>query len=524
MNGGIGNFVDRDSERAQGVSGADYEAKGVFAQLLTLAKDSIVYGFANVSSVFVGLFLMPLYTRVFSISEYGVIELITVATAVLALVAGMQVESGVARYYYEYEEKERGKLLFTGLLLKSAVPLAVCLALLPWVGQMSSALLGSSVYEKALSISLLTIPLSNLFGYFLLLLRFQWAKKKYAILAIGNTVVMMLLCIWFVAYLKVGIEGVFLGYLLAYATFTVAGLLLLRRGLTLSFSIPFARNILTYSIPVVPAVLVGWLRQYIDRFLLIPLVGLAGVGLYSAGIKVSSVILFVVGAFRLAWVPFSMFLINRKNHGTIYSKVLVYCVALLSLVGIIVVAFSQEILHLLTPAAYWDARIFVGFLVGGLILNGAFIVVAIGLNIVKKTYLNTAAFLAGVACGVTCLLVLTPRVGVVGAAMAALVASAVTLLVEFYLAQRNYYINYEWKRALLVFSIFAISVPVTIAVDSNLSGLPNIGLKVAEVVVLAFCMIKILPKAEVAAVFDMGRQKARSLVLALNSRGRRPRT
>ena len=500
---------------------SEYDVKKTSTQLMRLAKDSVVYGFTNAANLFVGIFLLPLYTRIFTTSEYGAIEIINLSATVLYLMAGMQVDSGVARYYYEYEDGvERRKLISTGFLLKLAVPLVICLAILPWTGQISSAWLGSSIFQKALFISFLTIPLRNLFTYFLLIFRLQWSKKRYVILAVGDTVLMMLLCIYFVAYLKTGIEGIFLGVFLADLIFTILGFLLLRKSFALHFSFAFAREILAYSIPVIPTVLANWLGKYIDRFLLMPVVGLAGVGLYSAGVKIASVVLSVVSAFQLAWGPYSMYLINRENHKAIYSKVLTYYMALLASVAVAIVVFSQEILHLFTTAQYWEGRTFVGILIVGIVLGGAFGVVGIGLNVVKKTYLVTIAYLIGIASEVMCLLLLAPRIGVIGAAIAALVSAIVALTVEFYIAQKNYFINYDLKRILVIWIALLCFVPVTLATDGNLSGIANIGVKVAELIVFYICIIKILPKAEVSVIFDLVKQQCKGLVLAFNSRAR----
>lgn len=497
----------------------EYNVKRISSQLIKLAKDSVVYGVTNVTSLFVGLFLMPLYTRIFSSSEYGVIEIITTSTTALMLIAGMQVDSGVARYYYEYEDgAERRKLISTGFLLKLAAPLVICLSVLPWTGQISSSWLGSSIYQRALFISFLIMPLQNLLNYICLIFRLQRSKKKFIILAAGNTVSMMLLCIYFIAYLRIGIEGVFLGYFLAYLIFTILGFLLLRKSFALNFSFAFARVILTFSIPSIPSVLGNWLGKYMDRFLLMPLVGLAGVGLYSAGAKIASAILLVISAFQLAWTPYSMYLINKENHKTIYSKVLTYYVALLSSAAIIIVIFSREILHLIAPTQYWEAHTFIGFLVIGYVLNGAFTVAGIGLNIVKKTYLLTIAYLIGLASGVVCLLLLTPRIGVMGAAIASLVSSVVAFAVVFYIAQRNYSISYELRRVFAICLVVLCSVPVTLAIDRNLSGIANIGVKIAELMVFSLCIFGILPKIEVSVILNVVRQQCKGLVLALNSR------
>jgi O-antigen/teichoic acid export membrane protein len=476
-----------------------------------------VYGLTNVTAMFVGFFLMPLYTGLFSVSDYGAIELITIINQVIVLIAGLQVESGVARYYYECKNDfERKKLISSGLLLKLIVPAVFCLILLPWIEEISLALFNSTLYKRALLISLFTIPVSTIWGYFLLLFRLQMAKKIYVFLATGTTIIMFLCCIYFVAYLHLGIEGVFGGYFLSYIIFAVIGFGLSRKSFAFTFSLPLTKYMLAYSVPIIPATLVSWLRQYIDRFLLIPLVGLHGIGLYSAAMKVSSIILLVITAFQLAWLPFSMSLITKEGHKEVFSKIFTYFVILLSLAALIVTIFSKEILQLLTPATYWDAYILIGFLAGSFVLNGAFIFVSIGLSIVKKTYLNTVSFLGGTTLGIVFLFILTPRIGIIGAAIAALASSAITLIIGYFLAQRNYYINYEWKKVVIIFLAFLVFIPVTITINKNITGAMNIIIKLFEVIIFLMCIFKSLPKEEISDAFSLIKRKIKSLVLSFN--------
>lgn len=478
-----------------------------------------MYGLTYAASAFIGLFLMPLYTRIFTVSEYGAIELITVVTQVIVLTAGLQVESGVARYYYECKnEEEKKRLISLGFFIKLIIPLLACLLIFFWLEQISFFLVGSFDYKKAFLISLLTVPLSSLFSYFLLLLRLQLAKKLYVIVATGNTVIMCLLCIYLVAYLQIGIEGVFWGYLLSYATFSTIGLLLFRKNLILTFSLPQAKDILAYSLPIIPVVLVSWFKQYIDRFLLLPFVGLLGVGYYTSGVRIGSIILMAISAFQLAWVPFSMSLIHKEGHKEIFIKIFTYFLFFLSLVALIITIFSQEIFRLLVPNNYWNAHFLVGPLCGSIVLNGTFMIIGIGLNIVKKTYLNTISFLAGTFCGIFSLLILTPRIGVMGAAVSALVASGVTFIFGYFLAQRNYYIAYEWKKALFIFILFLLIVPFNAYIEKNLTGAICITIKLAEIVVFLSCSLKILPREEILNALGLIQNKFKNFALSFNSK------
>lgn len=471
----------------------------VLERLIQLAKDSFVYGVARISTAFVGLFLLPIYTRVFSPSEYGVIDIILPTAAVLAIIAELRIVAGVARHYYETEGEQRRALLSTGLFLYFAIPLPICLCCLLFTERISQGLFSSPAYGWAISLSLFTVLLGIFFSYFLLILRFQRATVKYGILAVGNFLLGAGLSIYFVVYLHKGIEGVFLGSFLAGLIFTATVFFIIRKKLSFTFSRLHAKNILYFSIPLMPGGLVGWFRTYVYRFLLIPLVGLLGVGIFGSATRISSVILMITASFNLAWVPFAMSVLHEENHKIIYSKVLTYYTTVLSAVTLVITLFSYELVHLLMPSDYWSASNLVGLLATAQVFNATFVLFSIGLSIVKKTYLNSLSFLIGVAIGIVCLMVLVPHIGVMGAAIAALVSSAVSVVAELYLAQRTYHIDYEINRVLGILLLLIIAIPVAIFTDGISDTVLRIGLKLIELIVFFFGLWMCLPRGEVVA-------------------------
>src|SRR5438067_2048959 len=86
--------------------------------LKRLFKETMIYGLAGATSRLIGLLLVPLYTRVFNPSQYGLLDILLTTSAVLVLLSGLQVESGVGRSYYEARQQEHVRdLVGTGMLL-----------------------------------------------------------------------------------------------------------------------------------------------------------------------------------------------------------------------------------------------------------------------------------------------------------------------------------------------------------------------------------------------------------------------
>ena len=55
-------------------------------RLRQLGKDSVIYGVGGALAKGVSFFLLPIYTRIFTLAEYGAIEMLTVMTSFLAAI------------------------------------------------------------------------------------------------------------------------------------------------------------------------------------------------------------------------------------------------------------------------------------------------------------------------------------------------------------------------------------------------------------------------------------------------------
>ena len=70
-----------------------------------LGKDSLIYGIGGVAARGLGFFLLPIYTRIFSTADYGLIELITVVCMLAFAVTAGGTDSSLEFYFTERAEE-----------------------------------------------------------------------------------------------------------------------------------------------------------------------------------------------------------------------------------------------------------------------------------------------------------------------------------------------------------------------------------------------------------------------------------
>jgi O-antigen/teichoic acid export membrane protein len=112
-----------------------------------LARQTFAYGLSGLLVPLVGIVTLPIFARVFSRSQYGVIELGTTTTTVLLTITDAGLTAAALRSFYDYgpdREPERRSVMLTGFLATSVLALIVAGALIGLRTEVASWLFGDS--------------------------------------------------------------------------------------------------------------------------------------------------------------------------------------------------------------------------------------------------------------------------------------------------------------------------------------------------------------------------------------------
>jgi O-antigen/teichoic acid export membrane protein len=392
-------------------------------------------------------------------------DTLAVSASLLGMIMEFGTGSGVARFFYEEEGKRRQSLVAIGFL---PVLLAFLLAGLISVLRVpiSMQLYGVGDYADAVAVVAMALPASMLWGYSLLLWRLNQRPRRYVGLAVLHLLITVTASIYFVVVLRVGLIGVFWAQLLAYAICGPLSLFFLRPMLSWRLNWGQVRAALAYGAPIVPASLLRWAQRYADRFILLALVGVEQVGLYGFGMRVSSLLLFFTAPLELAWTPFALSIAGQPGHRESYARILCGYAAFASLGVTTLSLFAGDLVRLLAPATYWSARWVVGPLAGVVVMDTAFVLVAVGVMIAKKTPLNVVGFAVGTTVDLIGVILFAPRLGIPAAAAAWFVASVCSVTVIFAFSQRHYPIPYNLQSFALALALMVNAMIVGPVVDA----------------------------------------------------------
>lgn len=429
-------------------------------------KDTAIYGISSIIGRFLNWCLVPLYTIMFSQSEYGVVTFVysVVALALVVLTYGM--ETG----FFRFADHERGynpMKVYSTCLISLAVSstaflVLVALFISPLADRMQCPEHPSYVWIMAACVAIdafSALPFSYL--------RYRKRPMRFATLRLVNIGLNIGLNLFFIlgcpALMKTapgtidwfydpsfGVGYIFLANLIA-SVVTLVMLVPELRGFKWVFISELWRKIIRYSAPLLVLGVAGIMNQTLDKILYPSLVSdpakaMEGLGVYGACYKIAIVMVMFTQAFRFAYEPF-IFARNREQGESKYQSyrdAMKYFIifALLIFMGVM---FYIDILKYFISPRYFGGLSVVPIIMAGELFFGIFFNLSLWYKLTDSTIWGMWLSLLGVAVTVALNVLLVPYYGYMGCAWAAFACYGIMMVTSYFLGRAKHPIGYPLR-------------------------------------------------------------------------------
>jgi O-antigen/teichoic acid export membrane protein len=446
-------------------------------ELKRLGAQSAIYGLGGVISRLVAVFLLPVYTVYLGRVGFGKIETIVAGTAVLAIVLRAGISSAFFRFYFDSEDEERRTLVvrtsFWFTMAAATLGLAVGVALAdplarwlnlddPWLVRAGFVGLWAQMNYAQLTA----------------LFRVEERPVAFAIASVANVLITIGSTIALVVGAHKGAIGAVIGNFLGTLVVYLVLLGYRRYQLGLHFDRNLLRAMNRFGLPLVPAALALWAINFIDRLFINGYKGQSEVGVYSLAIRISSVIIFVMTAFQLAWPAFAYSIRDDDEARRTYAYVLTYLLLVTCWLSLALGLLAPWIVDVLDPHHHFGRSAeAVPLLCFATAAYSGYTVLAIGIGRARQTQFNWIVTGAAALLNIALNMALIPPYGMMGAAVATLVAYAALFVGMWLNSRRVYPVPYQWRR---VVTLAAVAAGLTV-LGRELGSLP-----VAIALVLAY--------------------------------------
>lgn len=440
-------------------------------------KDTAIYGLSSIIGRFLNWMLVPLYTIMFPVAEYGVVTLMYSVVALAMVILTYGLETGFFRFANHERWKDPMEVYSTCLIsLAESSSIFVALVIIflnPITRWMQCDGHPSYVVMMAVCVALdafLAIPFSYL-RYAKRPIRFAIIRLVNIGVNIGLNLFFILLCPWLAEHAPSTVEWFYrpdfgIGYIfLSNLIATMVNFVMMipeLRGFPWRSNEKLRREIMAYSAPLLVLGVAGIMNQTIDKIMFPSLVSdpaeaMYQLGIYGANYKIAVVLLVFLQAFRFAYEPFIFARAKEDGDNKLkaYRDAMKYFVAFALLIYLGVMFFLDYIRYFISPR-YFSGLAVVPIVMMGELFFGIFFNLSVWYKLTDRTIWGMWFSLIGLAVTIVLNVLLVPRIGYMGCAIGALCSYGTMMVLSYIIGNRKYPVGYPLGRILGYFGMAAV--------------------------------------------------------------------
>lgn len=397
-----------------------------------LAKNTMLISVGVLTSKLIVYLMVRFYTGYLTPAEYGDADLISQTANLLFPVVSLGITDGVFRFAIN-RTKERDKVFSSGgaIILLGALAMLVSVPFL-------KPLLDDKIDVTAVFLYTAAACVHSLCSQFV---RAIGNTRLFALQGILNTFLVVTLNIIFLAVLGLGIDGYV--YSIIIADTLCAIYIFLReklwRFVTVKLDARLIKNMLKYSIPLIPTGIFWWITSVSDRYMINWMVGSTANGIYTMACKLPTAIILLSGAFSDAW-QYSA--VSERKDGEASEYKTFFSDGWLSFQGImffgcsIVIALAKPGIRLLAAAEYFSAYEYVPLLCCAMVFSSFATFMGSTFLVLKRSKLSFITSMVGAVANIILNLILIPRFEIYGAAVATFASYFIVFVIRAFAAER----------------------------------------------------------------------------------------
>jgi len=420
-------------------------SRAITDELITLCRQSGHYLTGLVTSLGLGFISFPVFTRLFSVSDYGTIDLVAKALLLFTALSKMGLQQSALRFYDaprfstdRVGARQYYSTMLCGAGLTAASVTVLFLAILAFAPKTMIDRSLTAILLLASVLLLVRAPASVLTVF----LRAQERTKFCSFLmAASKAATLGGICL-LIPFLGRSVRTYYSGTIVVeVAVMVMLSVPLIRHGLVSpqAFDKALFRASLVFGLPLIFYELASIILDGADRLLVRHYLGANALGYYSVAYGMSDYVnSLLITPLSLAITPIYLRIWNsdgQKNTSEFLSRGLDFYLMVAAGIFAVVAATSHDAVILFASSKYRAASALIPFLVAGLLAYTTYGFLSAGLMIHKDTYTmaRLVAYSAVLNIVLNCLLL--PRMGLQAAAIATLLSYLFCILL---LARASY--------------------------------------------------------------------------------------
>lgn len=437
-----------------------------------LLKNTGLFAIGTFATSLLGLLMTPLYTSVLSTADYGIADLITVTTSLLLPLLTCAVYEGILRFSLDKDADYRTIYsMGISLVVGGTFLVALCLPLI------AKTTIGP--YKWFFLAYFACCSLHTITSYFVKGLEMI---RTYTIGGIIGSVVVICSNLFFLLYLKIGVYGYITSLILGHIIPTL--FFFLKEHLYRYISLPskldknLTRQILVYSIPIIPNGISWWIANSSDKYFLNHFADVSQVGVYAVSYKIPTIMMTVMGFFVASWQLSSVEDFGTDKSKAFYASIYNRYVLISVLLASFLIVTAKPFASFLYAKSFFVAWRFVPILVIANVFNILASFMGTVYTGAKKTKMLSISTMIGAGSNITMNFFLIPLLGAMGAALATAASYSIMFIIRLMHSRRILIFDVNYKRDIFLFFLLMLQAYLVL-VDQVWTIIVSLGISVA---------------------------------------------
>ncbi len=300
-----------------------------------LVRNFFVYSFGALFLKGVSFFLLPLYTKLLSPEEYGILELLSTFSNVLDITLSLGLLSVLLIEYYHFSDENRKKLIAQIISSFLAISTPLYILVLTFV-----LIFQDYYFPGVKSLLVVVVVITSYLTFFqsliTLLLKQMQQAAQVTILQVATGIFSIGLNVLFVYGMRKGIDGIIWSSFIAVFLFFIYSTWFMYSRLGYHFALDKneLKKFLKLGLPFVPNALAVWFMNSANRWILLEYTNLDEVGYFSVATKFSALFEpMVIQPFLSAYTPQILKKFSNGNFHQNPGKIFILAVLFFGLSG-----------------------------------------------------------------------------------------------------------------------------------------------------------------------------------------------
>lgn len=330
-----------------------------------LLKNTVIVTIGKISTQLITFFLLPIYTAILTNEEYGTVDLLNTLVSLCLPIVSLQIEQGIFRFLIDCREnikRQKEIITTTFLFVFSQIIIYVLLFII------ASGFINNP-YKYFLVSNLIVAIFSSIL---LQICRGMGDNLKYTIASLISGVSTVLLNILFIVIFKFGAYGMLMATFLG--NFICIIYILIAKKIYKYISLKclnkkLLKDIIKYSIPLVPNVISWWIVNASDRAIITKFLNIGQNGIYSAANKFCGAFSSLYSVFNLTWTESASININSPDKDKFFTKIFNVTISFFGALAICIIAIMPFTFPILINENFAEAYNQIPILMIGSIFN-----------------------------------------------------------------------------------------------------------------------------------------------------------